>query len=65
MTVGLVAWWWLIQLLLLAAAAALIIRLLRRAGEIRQEPLAILQARLAKGEIAPDQYEEVRKALRG
>ncbi|CAB1129826.1 SHOCT domain-containing protein [Candidatus Hydrogenisulfobacillus filiaventi] len=68
-------WWWM-GLLHLAWVTGIILllvwavpRILRRSGGPAEtppaDPLAQLKLRLARGEITPDEYEELRAHLRG
>ena len=65
--VGMHAWWWLFWVIPIGVLfASLFLKL--RGGSVRSQhpghegPSAVLQRRLAAGEITPQQYEE-RKAL--
>lgn len=59
-------WWWPFQwLLVLALVAVIAIVLFRRPREGGEDALPLLKARLARGEITAQQYEETRRLLQG
>lgn len=63
---GLHGWWWAFWLVVLVVAlvgAVLASRGRRRAADDEASPLAILQQRLARGEITPEAYEQTRALL--
>jgi putative membrane protein len=65
--VGMHAWWWLVWVIVIGVLfVALFVALrggsARRYGTSRESANAVLQRRLAAGEVTPQQYEE-RKAL--
>ena len=61
--IGMHAWWWLFWVILIGVLfTSLRGGSARRQHAGRESPSAVLQRRLAAGEITPQQYEE-RKAL--
>jgi putative membrane protein len=63
-------WWfpgmWLFWLILLALVATVVVLLVRqRPADGSSAALATLQLRFAKGEITAEEYEQVRRILRG
>ena len=62
-------WYWLVWVLVVALTVFLItafvwaIRFARRPATHPDTPLAILQLRLAKGDIAPEQFDAIRRQL--
>jgi putative membrane protein len=62
--VGMHAWWWLFWVILIGVLfVALRDGSARRHRTGRESPSAVLQRRLAAGEITPQQYEERRALL--
>jgi len=62
--VGMHAWWWLFWVILIGVLfVALRGGSARRHPTGRESPSAVLQRRLAAGEITPQQYEERRALL--
>jgi len=62
---GGVGWFGVLALLLLVAGVVLIVRGLAGRPAPDEEPLEILKRRLARGEITPQQFDELKKALHG
>lgn len=62
--VGMHAWWWLFWVILIGVLfASLRGRSARRQRAGHESPSAVLQRRLAAGEITPQQYEERKASL--
>lgn len=60
---GVVAWLWMIGLVIVVVVfVVLLARAVGRPGD-RDDAVEILRARLARGEIAPDEYQQMRAAL--
>lgn len=62
-------WYWvgwvfvLALLVLLILAVVWMIRATRRSAVVSETPLSILQRRLARGEVSPEQFETIKRQL--
>ena len=62
-------WYWfgwvfiLTLMVLLIAAVVWMIRATRRSGAAPETPMNILQRRLARGEVSPEQFETIKRQL--
>lgn len=62
-TMGIEGWLWMAAwMLVLVLTVALLVWTPRRARD-REEPIAVLRGRLARGEITPDEFERARGLL--